>query len=296
MGADAAGGPAMTKAANTGEGAAPPVNLLFIHHSCGGQLLADPGPRVGGDAAAGERCIYVSHPNGGGLRAGLEAAGFRVHEASYGSVIGEDTDICHWHAKFRDQMDRILHTARQDTLLPDGQTNAVVVFKSCFPNNQFASRGEEPGDPDSCERTTANARAAYRALLPGFAQHPGILFVVVTAPAMAEPKPAGIRQRIQAVFRRAPKWADLAREFNSWLVDPAHGWLSGYAGGNVMVFHYYDILTKHGAGNWSAYPTHNGRDSHPSSEGNRQAAAAFVPFLVDAWRAFPPAERGGARP
>ena len=42
------------------------LNLLFIHHSCGGQLLAGQGDEVG------TNCVYVSHPNGGDLRARLE--------------------------------------------------------------------------------------------------------------------------------------------------------------------------------------------------------------------------------
>ena len=50
----------------------------------------------------------------------------------------------------------------------------------------------------------------------------------------------------------------------------------------MAVFDYYDILTGHGQTNWSAYPTRDGRDSHPDAEGNRLAAEAFVPFLLQA--------------
>jgi len=258
------------------------TNLLFIHHSCGGQLLADQGPVSGGSRETGDPCLYVSHPNGGGLRADLEQAGFAVHEASYLSIIGEDTDICHWNRKFRDQMDLVLRTARQDELLPDGQTNAIVAFKSCFPNNGFVSAGTEPGDPDACERTVANAKAAYRALLPYFARHPEVLFVAFTAPPLAEPKPVGIKETFKSWFQAKPN-ADLAREFNAWL---AKDWLAESRPPNVVVFDYYDVLTNHGATNWSAFPTQAGRDSHPSSDGNRRAAEAFVPFLAEAWRGF----------
>ena len=272
------------------------VDLLFIHHSCGGQLLAEPGPRIENETSAGQRCIYISHPNGGGLRASLEMAGFRVHEASYGSLIGEDTDSCHWRATFSDHMDRLLRTAHQDSFLPEGRTNSIVVFKSCFPNNQFVGRGEEPGATDSCELTVANARAAYRALLPLFERHLNVLFIAVTAPAMAEPTPRRVKQRIMALFQRPPQWAKLAREFNSWLADPTHGWLSSYGGGNVKVFDYYDILTRHGESDWLLYPTHNGRNSHPSREGNQLASEAFVPFLLDAWQGLQSAELGRSQP
>ena len=264
------------------------MNLLFIHHSCGGQLFADPGERVGGDPAAGERCIYVSHPNGGGLRGMLEEVGYAVNEASYGSIIGEDTDICHWRAKFTDQMDRILRTARQDALLPDGVTNGVVCFKSCFPNNWFKGRGEEPGDPDDCHLTVANARAAYRSLLPLLEAQPEVLFVAFTAPPMAEFRPVGLKETIKSWFQDNDRGGRLAREFNAWLTDRDSGWLAGYDLPNIAVFDHYDILTDHGATGYSAYPTRGGRDSHPSREGNRKSAEAFVPFLEAAAAAMAP--------
>jgi hypothetical protein len=72
-----------------------PIHLLFIHHSTGGQLLADKGPDVGVD------CIYKSHPNGGGLRRLLEQNNYIVHEASYGSlnITGDKTDIMSFAAR-----------------------------------------------------------------------------------------------------------------------------------------------------------------------------------------------------
>lgn len=273
---------ALTDAEPGGE----PVQFLFIHHSCGGQLLADEGPQVGGETGSGERCIYVAHPNGGGLRVDLEAAGFAVNEASYGSIIGQDTDICHWNAKFRDQMDRILSTRQQDDLLPEGVTNAVVAFKSCYPNNHFSGEGTEPGDPDERVLTLANARAAYRAMLPSFAGQPAVLFVAFTAPPIANAEPVGLWNRIKRFFQGEPEHPRLARQFNDWLTDRQGGWLAGYDGGNVVVFDHYDVLTGHGETNWSAYPTQDGRNSHPSAEGNRAAAEAFVPFLVAAYGEF----------
>ena len=260
------------------------VRLLFIHHSCGGQLMADIGPRQGGERGSGARCIYVSHPNGGGLRSRLEEAGFAVHEASYGSTVGEDTDICHWHKKFRDQMDAVLHTKRQDEKLTEGEINQIVAFKSCYPNNRFVGKGTEPGDPDSCELTLANAKAAYRSLLPLFQAQPEVLFVAFTAPPQAEPKPVVWKATFKSWFKGNPNWAELAREFNAWLVARENGWLSEYALANVVVFDHYDVLTDHGKTNWSAYPTLDGRDSHPSSEGNQKAATEFVPFVNTAYQ------------
>lgn len=268
-----------------------PVQMLFIHHSCGGQLMADPGPQSGGESGSGARCIYEQHPNGGGLRQKLSDIGITVNEASYGSAIGQDTDICHWQKKFRDQMDDLLRTHRQDALLPSGLSNQIVAFKSCYPNNRFVGMGQAPGDADSCELTVANAKAAYQSLLPYFAQQPDVLFVAFTAPPMAEPKPRGFMAKLKSLFRGKPKFAELARVFNSWLVDEDQGWLASYETGNVVVFDYYDILTNTGDTNWSAYPTHEGLDSHPSRQGNELAANAFVTFIQDAmthWKADKP--------
>ncbi len=266
--------------AGEGDAAAMPTDLLFIHHSCGGQLLADAGPMVGGARDSGERCLYVSHPNGGGLRARLEAAGYTVNEASYGSIVGEDTDICHWRAKFDEGMDRILRTARNDALLPDGRTNRIVVFKSCYPNNGFTGRGAEPGDPDSCELTVANAKATYGALLPLFRENPDVLFIAVTAPPLAEYVPQGMKETVKSWFSKRDQGGDLAREFNAWLAGP-DGWLAGYDLPNVAVFDYYHVLTGDGAGAYAAYPARV-NDSHPSSEGNMRAADAFLPALDEA--------------
>ena len=263
-----------------GEVPAMPTDLLFIHHSCGGQLLADEGPMVGGARDSGERCLYVSHPNGGGLRQMLESAGYTVNEASYGSIVGEDTDICHWRAKFDQGMDRILRTARNDALLPDGRTNRIVVFKSCYPNNRFTGRGDEPGDPDSCELTVANAKATYDALLPLFRRHPDVLFIAVTAPPLAEYVPQGMKEKIKSWFAREDQGGDLAVEFNAWLAGP-DGWLAGYDLPNVAVFDYYHVLTGEGAGAYAAYPARV-NDSHPSSDGNARAAGAFMPVLAGA--------------
>lgn len=255
------------------------MNLLFIHHSCGGELFADEGPVVGGDRDRNERCLYVSHPNGGGLRGRLEGVGFTVNEASYGSIVGEDTDICHWRRKFSDQMERILRTQRQDRLLPAGETNQVVCFKSCYPNNWFLDRGQEPGDPDDCERTVANARATYRALLDAFRGQPDVLFVAFTAPPMAEYRPSGLQATVKSWFQDHERGGELAREFNAWLVDRQTGWLAGYELPNVVVFDYYGVLSAGNPGGYSSYPTRGGQDSHPSSAGNQKAAEAFMPFI-----------------
>ncbi|MHC5011756.1 MAG: hypothetical protein ACYTG6_12560 [Planctomycetota bacterium] len=252
------------------------VRLLFIHHSCGGQWLANVGPDEG-DAS-----VYVSAVNGGGLRARLEADGYEVHEASYGSLVGGRTDIFDWPRKFRDHMEAVLTCDRQDAFYEDGRRNEVVLFKSCFNNNRFVGAGEAPGDPEGPELTVENAKAAYRALLAEFAKHPDTLFVAVTAPPLALAAEPVWKVIARWVLRRPGVAASgpHAREFNDWLKDVDGGWLSTYEGTNVAVFDLYDVLTEHGASNFLRYESAPvGTDSHPNAEGNRAATEAFVPFL-----------------
>jgi hypothetical protein len=262
-----------------------PLALVVIHHSCGGQMLAAPGPEM-----ESAKCVYDAHPNGGGLRKLLEEQGYAVHEASYGSEIGDKTDLFDWPPKFQTKMDKILRVKRNDELLPEGQINQVVVFKSCFPNNEFVGQGTPPGNPAGPELTVANAKAALSAVLPELEKHPKTLFLYVTAPANAPnapPEPAW-RWLAKTVLGKAhnrevvAKQAALARDFNQWVVSK-DGWLKDYRLKNVAVFDYYGALTD-GRSGLSAYATDAGRDSHPSREGNERAAKQLVPLLNRAVR------------
>ena len=253
------------------------LHLLFLHHSCGGQLLADRGEIRERDPGT---CIYLTHPNAGGLRSALGRNNYTVHEASYGSSLGQGTDICHWRRKFRDHMGAVLSCDGQDRPFRDGTRNRIVVFKSCFPNSWIDSEGRGPGDPDSSEKTMANYKAAYRSLLKYFEQNPETLFMAVTAPPLVKPAPD--RSFIRMMLGRpdpADEIGKRARDFNNWLKNIYSGWLKDYPLRNVVVFDYYDFLTFYGASNWLRYPSVTGRDGHPSAEGNAKAAIEMVPFL-----------------
>lgn len=265
-----------------------PVDLLFIHHSVGGQLLTDPGPEK---ELIPDTNIYVSHPNGGGLRRKLEGAGYKVHEAAYKSQVGDRTDMFDWLPKFRTQMDKIARVSMHDELLPEGTQNRIVMFKSCYPNNRFRGEGSPPGNPEGPELTVWNAKATMTALLPELAKRKDTLFVYLTAPAnvLKNPKVPLWKHLAKRVLGKpsdaelARDQADRAREFNNWVKSP-DGWLKGYPEKNVVVFDFYDALTEQGASNFSRYGSEGGTDNHPSREGNEKVAAQFVPFLNRAAR------------
>ena len=263
------------------------MRLLFIHHSCGGLWLADKGEAR---EIVPNTCLFDFHPEGGGLRTMLMRNNYEVHEAGYNSLIGDKTDVCDWNMKFRDKMDDILRCDRQDLLYTDpSKKNDIVMFKSCFPANAIEAEGEEPGNPDSPEKTMANYKAAYTKLLDYFRAQPNTLFVCVTAPPLIE-KYAGrfaeLKSKFFAPERGAKAVGERARSFNNWLKDAENGWLAGYKLKNVVVFDLYDVLTGNGVSNYAIYPTDNGRDSHPSAEGNAIAAREFVPFLNRAVNRF----------
>ncbi len=253
------------------------LNLLFIHHSCGGQWLAEYGPR--------DDCknwICKVSPNGGGLRKLLELNNYRVHEASYGSIIGEETDIQDWPPKFLKYMDRILKTKMQDELLPEGEQNRIVMFKSCFPNSNFTSDSE-----------VRKAKDSYNSLLPIFKRYPDVLFVTVTAPPLVSPyPPKNLLKKILGQWVPDKNSGQRARSFNNWLKDIENGWLSHYTLHNIVVFDYFDILTKNGKSNWAEYGSKWGSDSHPDAAGNRDTAKGLVPFLNRAIR-YAGLEEGG---
>jgi len=128
---------------------------------------------------------------------------------------------------------------------------------------------------------------AYNSLLPYFREHTETLFVIITAPPLVYETANSLKASIKKLLGRykdVQTTGICARRFNNWLKDSESGWLSKYDLNNVVVFDLYDILTKDGQSNWAGYPTQNGTDSHPSSEGNSIAAERFVPFLNKAVR------------
>lgn len=259
-----------------------PLDILFIHHSIGGALLAAPGP-----SESIASCIWRSHPEGGGLREALEKQGYVVHEASYGSEVGDATDRADWLPKFRDKMDRVLSCDLNDQPLPNGQRNRIVVFKSCYPENFIES-----------EAALSRAEGDLSSLLPVFAGYPDVLFVHLTSPPVAPSVPASPlwKQLARKVMgkpqplAKLEKTGPLARKLANWTTNP-NGWLKDYPNKNVVAFDLYDVLTDHGKSDFLAYPTGGGLDSHPSRQGNLRVTEELVPFINRAVRRAGMADR-----
>ncbi|MBN2084905.1 MAG: hypothetical protein JW748_06730 [Anaerolineales bacterium] len=272
------------------------VKLIFIHHSCGENWLADWHGALG--QALADNNYFVSDTN----------YGWGPEDSSIGGAIGDFTDIGHWWNWFRGPSSKSIMQAVYSesernsdyTRLEEdpGGENEIVMFKSCFPNSALeGSPGDPPADGASplqgldCgsgEHTVGNAKRIYDDLLDYFAAHTEKLFIVITAPPLLD---------------SPPDQAANARALNIWLVEE---WLASYPHHNVAVFDFYNVLTSNGGdpntndldaaggnhhrirneqveytvdqgGDSSAY-AENG-DSHPTPAGNQKAAGEFVPLL-----------------
>ena len=286
---------------------AAPVRLVFVHHSTGGNWLADVGV----------------HEDAGGLGQTLMANNYYVSATNYGWTVGGDaigdrTDIGHWWEWFNGPD----HAAIQAALYAEGGQNIgdygswtrmatapagenlIIVFKSCFPNSHLGGNPTDPPttgdnplrglDAWSEHMTVGNAKGIYVDLLAYFATRQDKLFIVVTAPPLLEDDGAQPTD---------PAHAANARAFNDWLVND---WLGGYAYNNVAVFDFYNVLSSNGgdpftndlgqeAGNhhrwWNGaiqhvHPVDNNfssyatdADSHPTGAGGEKASGEFALWL-----------------
>jgi len=250
--------------AETSEPPSKPIKLIFIHHSCGENWLTN---------------------GNGGLGRSLGDNNYFVSDTNYGwgpNSIGDRTDITNWPEWFTGANSRQYlqalysengqHSEYRRKLRDPGGENRIVMFKSCFPNSNLEGRpGDSPARSDGL--TVANAKAIYNELLTYFSSRPDKLFIAVTAPPVLD-----------------RSYAKNARAFNTWLVKE---WLNGYAGNNVAVFDFYNVLTgsgnhhrftggkiEHiigGSKNTLHYPS--GGDEHPTAKGNRKATKEFVGLL-----------------
>jgi hypothetical protein len=256
------------------------VKLIFIHHSSGENWLTDGNGDLG--LRLGENNYFVSDTNYGWGPDG----------------IGDRTDILNWPEWFvGPDSPRYLEALYQEsgqnsgytrTLQDPGGENQIVMFKSCFPNSSLEGNPDDPPAPADT-LTVGAARQVYNDLLTYFATRPDRLFVVITAPPVAD-----------------PTYAANARAFNTWLVED---WLdeNSYPYHNVFVFDFYNVLTgpdnhhryRDGAieyitdqGGDTAYYVEGG-DDHPTPEGNQKATEEFIPLLNVAYHRWQAELAGG---
>jgi hypothetical protein len=272
------------------------VKLIFIHHSCGENWLADWSGELG--RALRENNYFVSDTN----------YGWGPEDSLLGGAIGDFTDIGQWWNWFLGPSSGTIlgalyaeneqHAEYERLSADPGGENTIVMFKSCFPNSALEGNpGDGPAAGDnplqgmdcgSGAHTLGNAKRIYVDLLGYFGEHTEKLFIVITAPPL-----------LDADSGQAAN----ARALNTWLVEE---WLSAYPHANVAVFDFFNVLTSNGGspnvndlgadggnhhrirGGTVEYVTDQGGDtaayaedgdSHPTPAGNLKATGEFVPLL-----------------
>jgi hypothetical protein len=269
------------------------VNLIFLHHSCGKNLLDDESGRLGLLLAENNYFVSDTYYNWGPDK------------------IGSKTDVGHWWTWFRGpDSSKYMQAVYNEkgigpsewkfTRLEEGKKgeNEVVLFKSCYPNSKFkgnisdsipdiSSNSLKDNNCSSEYHAVSNAKGIYIDILEYFRERQDKLFIVLTAPPVQD-----------------AKYADNARHFNNWLVNE---WLKDYPYHNVGVFDFFNVLTSNNGsihmsdvnkkdGNHHRilnnriehvteenssilkYPSSN-NDTHPNTVGNLKASSEFIHLL-----------------
>lgn len=241
------------------------VKLVFIHHSCGGNWLADGNGNLGDEL--NDNNYYVTETNYG-------------WDAEPGDDIGSSTDTSDWPSWFNDDKmpyvySNNAHYAYSNKITDPGGENDIIMFKSCYPCSEVGSSVDDE-------------KSYYNTIKDYFEAHPEKLFVLITPPGEAE---------VTSYLK--------TRELCNWLVDSENGWLKDYSGNNILVFDFYGVLSETNshhrvvgdtiehvyASNYDGIsPYHNG-DDHPNSEGNQKATNEFIPLLNYAYNLWKGVEK-----
>ncbi len=236
------------------------TKLVFIHHSVGGYLMAT---------------------GNGNMGAGLNTNNYYVSETNYGwsapldtgctglAPIGSNTNTGDWLCWFNDTTMPTVYanTSHSDypsnTMSDPGGSNAVIMFKSCYPNSEV-------------DTSIDDEKAIYNSMLTYFAAHQDKMFVLLIPPP-------------EIIISSAA----LTRELSNWLANRETGWLSAYGHNNVYTFDLYNVLTHPDNHHWvkngkeehivansqNTLYYYSGSDDHPTSAGTQKATAEFLPLL-----------------
>ncbi len=178
------------------------TRIIFLHHSCGANLIAE-----------------------GGVREGLTALGYEFYDHGYNDdglvladgtwtgtnfdVPGDNTDPDGYATIFAEP----LHDPPDNTFSHLMQYN-VIAFKSCFPVSNIES-----------DLQLQEYRSYYLSIRDRMDQYPDKVFVIVTQPP-------------EVPANSSPDAAARARSFTSWLQSGEY--LGGHP--NIFVFDFFGLL------------------------------------------------------
>jgi hypothetical protein len=136
-----------------------PIRIIWLHHSCGQNLINQGGVREGLTALGYE---FYDH--------GYNDEGLRLADGSYAGhnydVPGDNTDPDGLAAIFGQPLNEPADNTFSHLMQYD-----VIAFKSCFPVSNIGS-----------DEQLAEYQSYYRAIRDRIAQHPDRLFIIITQP------------------------------------------------------------------------------------------------------------------
>jgi len=209
------------------DGRAP--RFLFIHHSTGSGFLDE-----------------------GGMREKLKAAGFEVHDRTYGDGwVGENTNPDHFPITFTQHYDDMISWE-----LGQGQKYDIVAFKSCFPASNVCSDEE-----------LDKYKKYYETIKTVTKKHPETLFIAFSTPPLV---PGATK----------PDCAKRARMFADWLKGPYDENEK-----NLVAYDLFDVLAESSPSSpdfncLKKEYRKNESDSHPNKAANQSVADNFTAWLT----------------
>jgi len=143
----------------------------------------------------------------------------------------------------------------------------VIIWKHCYPGSDIF---QEAATANPADKTIENYKAQYRLLRAEMDQYPDKLFIIWTLPP---------RRQAETTLANAQR----AVEFTNWVKND---WLNedGSSHSNIYIFDFRDIV----ATDDGLYlrPEYESSDSHPNSVANNIAGPLFAQFIVDAINVF----------
>jgi hypothetical protein len=220
--------------------------IIFLHHSCGANLIAQ------GDVRPRLTALGYEFYDHGYNEEGLALADGTWTGRNFG-VPDDNTNPDGFAAIFAQP----LHDPPDNTFSHLMQYD-VIAFKSCFPVSLIES-----------DEQLAAYKSYYLSVRDRMDQYPDKIFIVVTQPP-------------EIPNDTDPQTAARARNFTDWLASDEY--LSGHP--NVFTFNFFDLLADPSDHMLRAEYRVDEWDAHPNALANQTIGPLFVEFIDRTVRAY----------
>ncbi len=220
--------------------------VMFLHHSCGANLIEQGGVR---ERLTGLGYGFYDH---GYNEDGLVLADGTWTGTNF-DVPGDNTDP----DGYADIFAQPLHDPPDNTFSHLMEYD-VIAFKSCFPTSNILS-----------DEQLADYKSYYLSIRDRMDEYPNKIFIVVTPPP-------------EIPNETDPTAAARARDWASWLASGEY--LSGHP--NVFTFNFFDLLADPSDNMLRAEYRTDEWDAHPNEQANQNIGPQFADSIDQAVRAY----------